>query len=186
MNNTGDEGKTTVAKFLTDWMVPVLLALLLAFLLNRFLYFKIDVPSSSMYPTIAPGEQFFVRRLHDPTKLKRGDIVVFRSTESSKDIKEEKLLIKRLIGLPGDTVEIKGNVVKINGVVLDEPYVVNKDTSDYENTFKVPEGCYFFLGDNRPNSYDARRWKNPYVAAKEIVAIAGLRVSPLKKFGFIK
>lgn len=186
MKTMKKEGRTPVHRFITEWILPILIAVIAAILLNKFVYFKIDVPSSSMYPTIAPQNKIFVRRVYKKENLKRGDILVFRSTETEDPVNKEKLLIKRLIGLPGDKIEINGNEVRVNGEVLNEPYVVNKETSSMEKTFNVPEGQYFFLGDNRPNSFDSRRWKNPYVKADDIVAIAGLRIAPLSNFGFLK
>lgn len=186
MNIIEKEGKGPLKSILMDWILPIIIALVAAILLNKFLYFKIDVPTSSMYPTIVPGDKIFVRRIYKPNKLKHGDIVVFRSTQTNQSELEEKLLIKRLIGLPGDTVTIKDGKVSINGKEIEEAYVVNKEVNPKDQEFKVPDGKYFFLGDNRPGSFDSRKWKDPFVDSKDIVAIAGLRVSPLKSFGFLK
>ena len=87
--------------FFTEWVVPILIALVLAFLINKFLIFKVKIPSESMVPTLNVGDRLFVTRIYNPEKLKRGDIVVFHSDEKNED------MIKRLIGLPGDKVVIK-------------------------------------------------------------------------------
>lgn len=185
MKSTAGEKKMDALGIIKDWILPVLLAFAAALILNRFVYFKIDVPSPSMNPTIKTGNQIFVRRIYDPLKLKRGDIVVFRSTEDSKGQVNERLLIKRLIGLPGDKIDIKEGKVTVNGELLDEPYVRNNNPT-YEGSFKVPEKEFFFLGDNRANSFDSRYWKDPYVLDRDIVALAGLRIIPFSDFGFLK
>ena len=71
--------------FFTEWVVPILIALVLAFLINKFLIFKVKIPSESMVPTLNVGDRLFVTRIHNPEKLKRGDIVVFHSDEKNED-----------------------------------------------------------------------------------------------------
>lgn len=165
-------------KLFKDWIIPILIAVVFAFLINKFLVFKVEVPTGSMKPTIEPGDQIFVTRIYNPEKIKRGEIVVFKKPG------EKDLLIKRVIGLPGDTVEIKdGGKVYINGKLLDEPYV--KYTDPLGGTFHVPQGEYLMLGDNRANSRDARYWKDPYIPGSDIVAKAWLRVYPFDRIGFL-
>ena len=123
--------------FFTEWVVPILIALVLAFLINKFLIFKVKIPSESMVPTLNVGDRLFVTRIHNPEKLKRGDIVVFHSDEKNED------MIKRLIGLPGDKVVIKDGIVTVNGETLKENYIGTAD--NYSGEFEVPEGKYFFL-----------------------------------------
>lgn len=81
---------------------------------------------------------------------------------------ENKYLVKRLIGEPGDTVDIRSGSVYINGEYFDEFYV--KSNSEYTGTFNVPENSYFFLGDNRGDSRDARYWENTYIHKDYIIA----------------
>lgn len=121
--------------FFTEWVVPILIALVLAFLINKFLIFKVKIPSESMVPTLNVGDRLFVTRIHNPEKLKRGDIVVFHSDEKNED------MIKRLIGLPGDKVVIKDGIVTVNGETLKENYIGTAD--NYSGEFEVPEGKYF-------------------------------------------
>jgi signal peptidase I len=166
-------------KLLKEWIYPIGTALIIAFLINKFLLFKIYVPSESMLPTIMIGDQIFVTKSYNKDNIKRGDIMVFYSEERGE------LLIKRVIGLPGEKVEIKGDgSVFINGNVLEEPYVVHKDNKTA--SFNVPEGHYLFLGDNRANSLDARYWKNPYISKDAIKGKARITVFPFKRFGWIK
>lgn len=171
-----EEGSNNLLK---DWVLPILAALVIAIVINKTLFFKSKIPTASMHPTIQKGDQVFVTRVYNKDKLHRGDIVLFNSKELNL------LLVKRLIGLPGDTVEIKqGGVVYINGTMIDEPYVINKDNKT--GTFKVPENSFLFLGDNRADSFDSRYWKNPYIEKKDIVGRAWIIIYPFNRIKFLK
>ncbi|MPQ42602.1 signal peptidase I [Clostridium tarantellae] len=171
--------KETIKKsFLLDWIVPIAAAVILALLINHFVLFKISVPTESMVPTVEAGDQLFVTRIYNPNKIKRGDIVVFKSEEF------EDLLLKRVIGLPGDHVEVKEDgSVYINGEYLSEPYVKNVDYK--AGIFDVPEGKFLMFGDNRANSNDSRYWHNPYVDGSEIKAKARIIVYPFNRIGLV-
>ncbi|MGL5149127.1 MAG: signal peptidase I [Clostridium sp.] len=164
--------------FFYEWGLPIISAVILALLINKFLLFKVYIPSGSMIPTLNIEDRLFVSRVYNPENLKRGDVVVFDSKELGE------VLIKRLIGLPGDHIEIINGIVSINGEILEEPYVQNKDT--FNGVFDVPEGKYFFLGDNRPDSKDSRLWINPYIASEDIMGKAQVKIYPFKDFGSIK
>lgn len=166
-------------KFLQEWVVPVLIAVVLAFLINKFIFFNVGVPTGSMYPTIKPGDRIFVLRTYNEYSIERGDILVFYSQEVKKD------LIKRVIGLPGETVEIHSDgSVYINGEYLEEDYV--KNSSDIEGTFKVPEDSYLFLGDNRGDSIDARFWDDPYISFDDIKGEGKFTIYPFNRIGKLK
>lgn len=168
-----------IVKIIKEWIAPVAIAFLIAILINKFIIFKIKVPTGSMIPTIQLNDQIFTLRVHNVNNLKRGDIVVFYSNEL------HMRLVKRLIGLPGEEVDLRdGGILYIDGKKIDEPYVVNKDSMN--KSFKVPIGHYLFLGDNRPVSFDARYWKSPYIPANEIEGKAIFRVYPLNKIGIVK
>ncbi|GAA0177589.1 signal peptidase I [Clostridium sediminicola] len=165
--------------FVKDWIIPVVLAVALAFFINAFIFFQVSVPTSSMYPTIKPGDRIIVTRVYNPSNLDRGDIVVFESDE----LKET--LIKRLIGLPGDEIQIDDSgTVFVNGEIIDEPYIVNPQNKP--GYFAVPEGKYLFLGDNRANSKDSRYWENPFIDANKIKGKARFILFPFKRFGEFK
>ena len=163
-------------RFIKEWLLPILITLILATLINKFVFYNVKVPSSSMYPTIKVGDKITVTPVYNKSKLKRGDIIVFYSYE----LKDR--LIKRLIGLPGDEIDIKGNgQVYINGNKIEEPYVVYKE--ELGKQFKIPQDKYFFLGDNRASSFDARKWESPYIDSKDIQGKARFIISPFKRFG---
>ena len=164
--------------FFTEWVIPIAIAMALALLIKQFLIFKVYIPSGSMIPTLNEGDQLFVTRVYNLDNLKRGDILVFDSDEL------DDVLIKRLIGLPGDKIKIVSGTVYVNGEELEEDYVKNSDHVSGE--FEVPEGKYFFLGDNRAISYDARRWENPYIDGSDIRANAQVRGYPFSDFGFVR
>lgn len=170
--------KEKKGNFFSEWVIPIAIALVLALLIKQFLIFKVYIPSGSMIPTLNEGDQLFVTRVYNLDNLKRGDILVFDSDELND------VLIKRLIGLPGDKINIVKGTVYVNGEKLEEDYVKNSD--DISGEFEVPEGKYFFLGDNRAISYDARRWKNPYIDGSDIKAKAQIRVYPFSDFGFVR
>ena len=157
--------KKAILKEVISYVITFAVALAVGLFINRFIIASIHVPTGSMESTIMPGDRLFGNRLayinSDP---QRGDIVVFPFPDN-----EEETYIKRIIGLPGETVNIIDGKVYINDSEepLDEPYVKETPYGSY-GPFEVPEGCYFMLGDNRNDSLDSRFWKNPYVERDKI------------------
>lgn len=155
-----------------EWVKAFLIAIVLAFVVRSFLMTPIEVKGASMEPTLHSQERMFVTKIGEP---KRFDIVVFHATE-------DKDYIKRVIGLPGDRVEYKDDVLYINGKPYDEPYLnESKKQISYgllTGSFTlsetpvgsevVPEGHVFVLGDNRRNSRDSR-----HIGAVPIDSIVG-------------
>ena len=156
-------------KEIFEWVKIIIAAAAIAFFLNTFIIANSTVPSGSMETTIMTGDRIIGSRLAyklggDP---ERGDIVIFDHETGPGN--EETRLVKRVIGLPGETVEIRDNQLYIDGALQDEPYLREAmDSDDYH--FEVPEGCYLMLGDNRNYSADARYWPDPYVPEKKILA----------------
>ncbi|AMN30639.1 signal peptidase I (plasmid) [Clostridium perfringens] len=164
----------------SNWLIPIIAAVLLAVIINKFLLYKIVVPSPSMFPTVEVGNQLFVTKIYNTSNIKRGDVLVFNSDEL------HELLLKRVIGLPGDNVEIKKDgSVYVNGEKIQEDYV-KYPGGKTDMYFNVPEGKFLMLGDNRANSDDARYWTNPYVDNKDIDAKAQIIVYPFNRIGFIR
>lgn len=166
--------------FIKEWVVPIAIALIIVIFLNKFVFILVTVPTGSMEDTIMPGDRLYVNELFKIEDAKRGDILVFKSDEL-----DEKRLVKRLIGLPGENVVVKRDgSVYINGEKLDEPYVTE---SEYEEkVFNVPENSYLFFGDNRPISYDARYWENPYINESKIIGKVIFRFFPFNRIGIVE
>lgn len=171
--------------FIMDWILPIVIAMCLAFIINKLWFFFIKVPTGSMEPTIMPGDKILVTRVHNTKKLERGDVVVFESKELSEEYGKKTILVKRLIGLPGDSIVIeKDGSVYINDKLTEEPYVIHQ--MGIKKEFNVPEDKYFFLGDNRANSKDARYWENSYIDEKYIMGKARITFLPFNRFGKLK
>jgi signal peptidase I len=142
-----------------DWAVVVVVALLVAFLVRTFVIAHFVVEGESMYSTLDTGDRVFVNklsyRLHEPN---RGDVVVLHQISGAS----ERDLIKRVIGLPGETVEVRNCTVLIDGRILNEPYldpavVTQSDCGgDYGPSEPIPDEHVFVMGDNRGGSQDSR------------------------------
>ena len=152
-----------------------------AFFLQTFF-----VPSTSMYPTLKPGDRIVVEKV--TKSVQPGDIIVF-SRPPAEDCGGPPVpdLVKRVIGLPGDTVEVRNDKVYLNGKVLPEPWLPaatdesNPYTANY-GPVTVPAGDYFVMGDNRTRSCDSRMW-GP-VKGSSIVGKVVMIVWPLSRFHF--
>lgn len=162
-----------------EWVKIILTAAAIALFLNSCVIANSRIPSPSMEQTIMTGDRVIGSRL--AYRLggapRRGDIVIFK--HKAEPGKDKTRLVKRIIGLPGETVDIRGSQVYIDGAdaPLEEPYLAEAmESPDYH--FEVPEGCYLMLGDNRNHSADARGWPDPYVPEKEISAKALFRYYP--------
>lgn len=167
--------KNSIWKELWEYIKMIIFVVVVVLIVNNFLMINARVPSESMEKTIMTGDRFFGNRLaylfDDPERF---DIVVFKYPDD-----ESQLFVKRVIGLPGETVEIKDGKVYINGseTPLDDSFTPETPTGDY-GPYVVPDGSYFMLGDNRNHSGDSRFWKQPYVEKEKIVGKAIFRYFP--------
>ncbi|CAM4483398.1 signal peptidase I [Paenibacillus typhae] len=152
-------------KFLKQWLPSIALGVILSLFIRSYVAEAMRVPTDSMVPTIEVNDRLFVEKLLWLTTLEHGDIVVFYPPVPGE---EEKRYVKRLIGLPGDTIEIKEGVLYRNGSKVDEPYLKESMTYTF-GPVTVPDEHYFFLGDNRNVSYDAHLWPTPFVAKEQLV-----------------
>lgn len=158
----------------------LLVTVAVVFVLFRVVLQLAWVPSGSMETTIPTRSLLISLRLpylvSDP-ELERGDIVTFWSEELNK------LLVKRVVGLPGDEITFVDGDVHINGQELPEPYLPQQGRTRGRDAeaFQVPEGCYFMMGDNRGGSEDSRFWKEPYVPAGAVRAKVMLIISPFEE-----
>lgn len=144
-----------------------------ALLINHTLIVNAVVPSESMESTISPGDRIIGNRLaYIFSEPERGDVILFAFPNN-----ESKQYVKRIIGLPGETVRIDDGTIYINDVPLDEPYLNETPVGNF-GSFDVPEESYFVLGDNRNDSFDSRFWNDPYVHADQIYAKVGFCYYP--------
>lgn len=156
----------------------IVYAVLLALLLRTFVIQAFWIPSGSMIPTLEPGDRVLVLKFWyslPKIEMKRGDIIVFKYPVDPK-----RDFVKRLIGMPGDTVEIKDGRVFVNNREIAEPYVQHPDNFSME-PIQVPLKKYFCLGDNRANSQDSRFWG--FVPEDFVKGPAVFRYWPLSRIG---
>ncbi len=159
--------------FLLETVQTVILAVVLYFLIDSVVA-RVRVENISMEPTLMPGQFILVNKLAVKLNdVQRGDIIVFHFPQ---DPKED--YIKRVIGLPGDTIVIRANQVYVNDQKITEPYIAAEPA--YNGSWVVPEGNLFTLGDNRNNSYDSHQWG--FVPINLVVGKALVIYWPLDQF----
>ena len=157
-----------------EWLKVICTTFIVMIIIKSLLLDIVVVHQTSMFPTLKEEEKLFLfKQAYTFSDPQRGDIVVFRS--------EDKLLVKRLIGLPGDMIEIKEQKLYINGRIYDESYIPDGIAfyPDFSVTIVSP-GCYFVLGDNRPVSLDSRSFGS--VSENDILGKIVLRFSPFSLF----
>lgn len=161
---------------LVEWIAIVVGALAVALIVKTFLIQAFYIPSLSMYPTLHKGDRVLVNKVsYDLHDVHRGDIVVFeRPPGQESDIKD---LIKRVIGLPGETIEAHDGRVYIDDKEIEEPYLVDGVTTENLPRQTIPEHKIWVMGDNRGNSADSRVF-GP-ISEDTIVGRAFIRVWPL-------
>lgn len=175
-----DDSPRSVVRELMSWIFTVVVAIVLALVLNRFVLINAEIPSGSMENTIMTDDKIIGFRLSylfsDP---KRGDIIIFRNPDN-----ESENYVKRVIGLPGETVMIDNGCIYVDGELLEEDYLKEDWTlATGPYLFEVPEESYLVLGDNRNNSYDARYWNHTYVERDKILGKALFCYWPLHDIG---
>ncbi|MBR6399926.1 MAG: signal peptidase I [Firmicutes bacterium] len=172
--------RAAVIKEIISWVETIGFAVLFAFLITTFLIVNAKVPSASMENTVMTGDRLIANRLsYIAQKPQRYDIVVFKFPDD-----ESKLYIKRIIGLPGETVNIRNGQVYINDST--EPLrtdFLHEPMRTPDETYVVPDGCYFMMGDNRNRSSDSRMWNNKFVAEDKILGKAVFRYFPVSEIG---
>lgn len=170
-----------VKEFIKDLVVAVLIAIVI----TQFVKPTI-VKQSSMEPNFHDKDYLFVsKQAYRFGEPKRGDVLVFDSSLTDED-GNEKLLIKRVIGLPGEELEIIDEKVYINGELLEEPYIMDGTTYGAYEHVVIPEGEYFCMGDNRDISVDSRDPAVGCVDEELLVGKVVFRLFPFNKIGLIK
>lgn len=189
--------KYGLAADLLDWFDTVVYSVLAIVVIFTFTTRMSTVDGTSMYPTLDDGQNLMVENMFYTPAY--NDIVVFWAEKiPDEDGGRGKALVKRVIGLPGDSIEIDylhGTVTRNgtqlalevkDGVLYEDGHIINSYTHDEEGlggSFTVPEGCIFVMGDNRNASTDSRSYMVGYVDIRDIVGKAYLRVTPFDKFG---
>jgi signal peptidase I len=166
---------------LRGWLRDVVFAALTAVLIVVFLVQPVKVEGTSMLPHLSDQERIFVNKLvYHVSEIQRGDIVVFWYPRDPG-----KSFIKRVIGLPGEEVMIRGGIVYVDGVPIEEPYVPTEyfDGSSFGPVVVEPHS-YFVLGDHRNSSNDSRNWG--LVPEENIFGKAVFRYWPISRFGLIE
>jgi signal peptidase I len=167
-------------------IIILALALGLALFIRAFIAEPRYIPSESMLPTLEVGDRLIVEKLSYYTHLPhRGDIVVFAPPPQLQEqgFEADQAFIKRVIGLPGDTIEIKGGHVFINQELLTEAYIAAAPNYPM-STMVVPPAQLFVMGDNRNNSNDSHIWG--FLPIPNIIGHACFRFWPLQDFGGVK
>jgi signal peptidase I len=188
-------------RFMKDVVLPVAVAIALAFLIQAAVAKPYEIPTPSMVPTIKEGDRVIANRIiYKFRDIERGDIIVFHPTLAARTTcsgpegaKDTTPFVKRVIGLPGDTVLIESGKreVTINGTPFDVPAAADnplqgESGAQTSNTFKVPQGKIFVLGDNRDDSCDSHQWSDPYVPLDAVIGQAEVTYWPVRHVTFLK
>ena len=171
-------------KELMSWIVPIAIGLLLALLINQFAFQFVRVDGPSMQPNLQNNERVVCLK---QAKIHRGSVVVFDANGVDPQVSVKTEYVKRVIGLPGDTVEAKNGNLYVNGKKVDQSYISKSERSSgtgtwtlhsisqenswvlHNGAYKVPKGEYFVLGDHRSVSNDSRYWG--FVPKSKIVGV---------------
>jgi signal peptidase I len=160
------------------------LSAVLAFGIRTFVAEARYIPSGSMLPTLEINDRLLIEkisyRFREPD---RGDIVVFSPPEALREQNFNQAFIKRVIGLPGDSVEVRSGQVYVNDQLIEEDYIQEAPEYEYPEV-TVPEKHYLVLGDNRNNSYDSHYWG--FVPQENIIGRAAVRFWPVGRVGVIE
>lgn len=167
-----------------EWIRDMAVALIIALVIIQFVKPTI-VKQSSMEPNFHDKDYLFVSKQAYRFKApQRGDVVIFDSSLTDTEGKE-KLLIKRVIGLPGEEIDIIDEKVFVDGVMLDETYTMDGTTYGHVENLVVPEGEYFCLGDNRDVSIDSRDPAVGCVDEEQLIGKVFFRLFPFNQIGMV-
>lgn len=184
----GESMKESTKKEMVSWMKSLVVAIILAFICRQFLFSPITVFGESMAPSFQDHDRVVISKT---SRIQRFDVIVFDAPV------EDEHYIKRVIGLPGDTIRMEDDVLYINGEAYNEPYLsenrqdnpygsLTEDFSLTEKTgeSKIPENRLFVMGDNRLNSKDSRTFG--LISYESVIGEVKFRFYPFKEFGLPK
>lgn len=169
-----------------EWLVTIIATIVLIFVIRTYIFSPVIVEGDSMNPTLVEGDRLFINKLGMYIgEIDRLDVVVFKG-------KNDTHYIKRVVGMPGDHIHFKNNLLYINDQLVSESYVI-EDGYQQDVTLdtlygyeKIPESYYFVLGDNRPNSLDSRQRSIGLVHESKILGSSNLIVWPLNRIQNVK
>ena len=165
--------KKKIRKEILGNVIVVLVALAVGLMLNKYVIANAQVPTGSMETTVMAGDRIFVNRLsYVFTEPKRGDIVTFIYPDDG-----ETLYLKRVMGLPGETIQGRNGTIYIDGEALEKDFTEEVSYEDF-GPYTVPEGSYFMMGDNRNDSWDSRYWEHTFVEKADIIGKAMVSYFP--------
>lgn len=162
-----------IKKEIFSYTKIILTAAVLSFGVNHYVIANAVVPTGSMEATIEPNDRIVINRLaYIIEEPQRGDIISFWFPDDESDN-----FLKRIIALPGETIEGRDGNIYIDGELLEEDYIKEKSYVDF-GPYEVPEDCYFVMGDNRNNSHDSRFWQHKFVSKEKIMGKAMIKYYP--------
>lgn len=166
-------GRSNFRKNIIALVIGSLLGFVVVWAVFKFIIISIAVMGADMEGTISSGDVVLGTRFDiEEEDIKRYDILIFTTLDDP-----EKIYLKRVIGLQGETIEVRDGEVYADGILLDDSFVSHPMNRRGDGKYEVPEGCYFFLGDNRNNSNDSRFWDEKYVPLENIQARARVVLS---------
>jgi signal peptidase I len=172
-----------IGSFLKETITTILLALILALFIRAYVVEARVIPSGSMLPTIEEGDRVLVNKIvYHMRQPDRGEIIVFEAPITMLETQDD--FIKRVIGVPGDSIEVKNGTVYVNGEALEEDYIAEHPNYVY-GPVKVPEDALFVMGDNRNSSYDSHMWDS-WLRLDKVKGEAFVRYWPPHRIGKIE
>jgi signal peptidase I len=167
-----------------EWSAIIVIAVLVSFLMRTYAFQTFYIPSGSMEPTLQIGDRIIVDKLAVSWgTINIGDVVVFKAPPAENCGEPVTDLVKRVIGVPGDTLTSKGNTIYVNGKVLDEKWTHTEPLGQPIGHVHLKANQYFMMGDNHSDSCDSRMW-GP-VPRSDIIGKAFVRIWPLSRIGFL-
>jgi len=176
-------------RVVTEWLIIIVAALVVSFVMRTFVVQTFYIPSASMEPTLQIGDRIIVSKLSvNLGTINRGDIVVFKAPPAEHCGEVVTDLVKRVIGLPGDYLTSKGNTIYVgtslnNEVAISETWTHTEPLGTPIGNVHVPANSYFVMGDNHADSCDSRMWGS--VPKSDIIGKVFLRIWPLSRVGFL-
>jgi signal peptidase I len=171
-------------KMIIEWVVIVIVAIMVSFLLRTFAFQTFYIPSGSMEPTLQVGDRIIVSKLSvEFGTIHIGDIMVFKAPPAENCGEPVVDLVKRVIGLPGDHLTSVGNTIYVNGKPLKETWTHTEPLGQAIGHVTVPTNQYFMMGDNHSDSCDSRMWGT--VPRSDMIGKAFIRIWPLNRLGFL-